>query len=105
MEPDLAGKITGMLLEMSEADVIAIIEDRMACQDKVCCIHLSTLILQSCTESCLASPRGTRQCVTDGVSFTQCTRNISPNLVTQLLLLSLQQRLSYPDAPVCWHEN
>lgn len=35
MEPDLAGKITGMLLEMSEADVIAIIEDRMACQDKV----------------------------------------------------------------------
>ncbi len=38
MEPDLAGKITGMLLEMSEGDVIAIIEDHVACQDKVCCI-------------------------------------------------------------------
>ena len=36
MEPDLAGKITGMLLEMSEGDVIAIIEDKMACQEKVC---------------------------------------------------------------------
>lgn len=36
MEPDLAGKITGMLLEMSEGDVIAIIEDHMACQEKVC---------------------------------------------------------------------
>ena len=35
MEPDLAGKITGMLLEMSEGDVIAIIEDKMACQEKV----------------------------------------------------------------------
>ncbi|KAA6418584.1 MAG: poly(A) binding 8 [Trebouxia sp. A1-2] len=35
MEPDLAGKITGMLLEMSEGDVIAIIEDHVACQDKV----------------------------------------------------------------------
>ncbi len=38
MEADLAGKITGMLLEMSEADVIAIIEDHVACQDKVCSI-------------------------------------------------------------------
>lgn len=36
MEPDLAGKITGMLLEMTEGDVIAIIEDKMACQEKVC---------------------------------------------------------------------
>ena len=36
MEPDLAGKITGMLLEMSEGDVISIIEDKMACQEKVC---------------------------------------------------------------------
>lgn len=36
MEPDLAGKITGMLLEMSEGDVIGIIEDKMACQEKVC---------------------------------------------------------------------
>ena len=35
MEPDLAGKITGMLLEMSEGDVIGIIEDKMACQEKV----------------------------------------------------------------------
>lgn len=35
MEPDLAGKITGMLLEMTEGDVIAIIEDKMACQEKV----------------------------------------------------------------------
>lgn len=39
MEPDLAGKITGMLLEMSEGDVIAIIEDKMACQDKVYLFH------------------------------------------------------------------
>jgi len=37
MEPDLAGKITGMLLEMSEGDVTAIIEDHVACQDKVRC--------------------------------------------------------------------
>ena len=35
MEPDLAGKITGMLLEMTEGDVVGIIEDHMACQDKV----------------------------------------------------------------------
>ena len=35
IEADLAGKITGMLLEMSEADVISIIEDHSACQDKV----------------------------------------------------------------------
>lgn len=33
-EPN-AGKITGMLLEMSEGDVISIIEDRHACEEKV----------------------------------------------------------------------
>ena len=35
LDADLAGKITGMLLEMSEADVISIIEDRQACEEKV----------------------------------------------------------------------
>lgn len=35
MDADHAGKITGMLLEMSEADVIRIFEDRQACEEKV----------------------------------------------------------------------
>lgn len=35
MDSDNAGKITGMLLEMTEADVISIIEDRQACEEKV----------------------------------------------------------------------
>ena len=35
MDNDNAGKITGMLLEMTEADVISIIEDRQACEEKV----------------------------------------------------------------------
>ena len=50
MEPDLAGKITGMLLEMSEGDVIAIIEDHVACQDKVCsiCGPVAVAIVLSC---------------------------------------------------------
>ena len=50
MEPDLAGKITGMLLEMSEGDVIAIVEDHMACQEKVysftCCSANLALFIQ-----------------------------------------------------------
>lgn len=44
MEPDLAGKITGMLLEMSEGDVIAIIEDHVACQDKVFPEHVMSVM-------------------------------------------------------------
>ena len=35
IDADLAGKITGMLLEMNEADVVGIIEDRQACEEKV----------------------------------------------------------------------
>jgi len=35
LEPALAGKITGMLLEVEEADVLAMLDNNMACQDKV----------------------------------------------------------------------
>ena len=35
LEPALASKITGMLLEMPESEVIALIEDQLACTDKV----------------------------------------------------------------------
>ena len=45
IEPDLAGKITGMLLEMSEGDVIGIIEDHMACQEKVRLFHWPIAVL------------------------------------------------------------
>ncbi|KAL0046263.1 hypothetical protein WJX82_007351 [Trebouxia sp. C0006] len=34
-EPYLASKITGMLLEMPENEIVALIEDHLACQDKV----------------------------------------------------------------------
>ena len=60
MEPDLAGKITGMLLEMSEGDVIAIIEDHVACQDKVCCICSPVAVATSHTSeapACLLTHR------------------------------------------------
>ena len=35
LEPDLAPNITGMLLELPESEVIALIGDQLACQDKV----------------------------------------------------------------------
>ena len=34
-EPQLASKITGTLLELPENEVIILIEDQLACQDKV----------------------------------------------------------------------
>ncbi|DBA98821.1 hypothetical protein WJX77_006309 [Trebouxia sp. C0004] len=34
-EPNLAPKITGMLLEMPESEIIILIEDQLACRDKV----------------------------------------------------------------------
>ena len=35
LEPQLAGKITGMLLEMSEGEVLHMLEDQAACRSKV----------------------------------------------------------------------
>jgi hypothetical protein len=35
LEPALASKITSMLLEMAESEIIALLEDQLACQDKV----------------------------------------------------------------------
>ena len=35
LEPQLAGKITGMLLEMSEGEVLHMLEDQTACRSKV----------------------------------------------------------------------
>ena len=35
LEPALACKITGMLLEMAESEIMALLQDQLACQDKV----------------------------------------------------------------------
>ncbi len=35
LEPALASKITGMLLEMAESEIVALLEDQLACRDKV----------------------------------------------------------------------
>ena len=35
LEPVLACKITGMLLEMAEREIMALLENQLACRDKV----------------------------------------------------------------------
>ena len=50
LEPDLAPNITGMLLELPESEVIALIGDQLACRDKVhaplscCSCQLSAML-------------------------------------------------------------
>lgn len=51
-EPN-AGKITGMLLEMNEAEVINIIEDRQACEEKVCPSEHQPCPLLNCPSACV----------------------------------------------------
>lgn len=86
MEPDLAGKITGMLLEMSEGDVVGIIEDHMACQDKV--LHFVIIIFLAC---CLLA------------AFDRCASLPRSAAVHELVAEGLRQMPAWSSGVLQWH--